>query len=248
MNASSFRGRFVSGVCICSLLAVSPGQVHSKEPKAKVKTGKAKAGTPYTSSKGSFAVTVPPGNWAVNTYAFKESQLKNEEYDYEEVVFYIADFGQAYGAGVRRIPESVLAEMRSEDAKQTLSKLAIKALYQWREDFPEEPAAVEEALVETQFGEGLLRIYLAKRSSLIGVSVLPGGGPGQAGIPPPERFDTHVAVLVIKKGDRFIYATAEDDDLQQTSARGLGGGPPFDPKPELNKKLQSFFASLSVRM
>jgi hypothetical protein len=247
MNASSFRGRVVSGLCICCLFVVSP-EVFSKEPKAKVKTGKAKAGTPYTSSKGSFAVTVPPGNWAVNTYAFKESQLKNEEYDYEEVVFYIADFGQAYGAGVRRIPESVLVEMRNEDEKQSLSRLAIKALYQWREDFPEEPEVVEEAPVETQFGEGLLRIYLAKRSSLIGVSVVSGGGSGRAGIPPPERFDTHVAVQVVKKGDRFIYATVEDDDLQQASARGLHGGPPFDPKPDLTKKLQSFFASLSVRM
>ena len=248
MNGSSVRGRFVSGVCICCLIAVSFGQVFSKEPKAKVKTGKIKAGTPYTSSKGSFAVTVPPGNWAMNTYAFKESQLKNGDYDYEDVVFYIADFGQAYGAGVRRIPESVLAEMRSEDAKQTLSNLAIKALYQRRDDFPEQPEAVGEASVGTQFGEGLLRIYLAKRSSLIGVSVLSGGGSGQADVPPPERFDTHVAVLVIKKGDRFIYATVEDDDLQQTSARGLRGGPPFDPKPDLTKKLQSFFASLSVRM
>jgi len=214
-----------------------------QEPKPKVKTGEIKQGKHYTSSKSLFSVTVPAGNWAVNTYKFKESQLNYENYDYEEVVFFISDFGQAYGAGVRRIPQAALTQMAKEEEKQTLSNLANKALYQWRGDYAEEPQPVEETSVQTQFGASLLRIYLAKRSSLIAEMVVGGGRTGE---PKGEKFDTHIAVLVVKKGDWFIYATVEDDYLQSRSIRPPEG--PFDPKLTLRKALQSFFASMTVKI
>jgi hypothetical protein len=235
----------LAGFAALVLLAVvaastSYDRAFSEEPKPKVKTGQIKEGKKYTSSKGMFSIAVPPRNWAVDTYKFKEAQLKNENYDFEEVVFYIPDFGQAYGAGVRRIPQTAMELMAKEEGKQTLSNLANKAVVQWREGYAEEPQSVEEESVQTQFGEGLLRIYLAKRSSMIEIA----SGGGKIGDLKGERFDTHVAVLVVKKGDRFIYATAEDDDLQQNSIHGPGA--PFDPKPTLTKALQSFFASMTV--
>lgn len=203
-----------------------------QEPKPKEKTGLIKAGKQYTSGKGTFSITVPPANWAVDTYKFKAGQLKQDNYDYEEVVFYISDFGQAYAAGVRRIPQAVLAEMAKEEEKQTLSNLANKALHLWRTGYAEEPQPVEENSVQTQFGGALLRIYLAKRSSMIEKMV---GGKG-------EPIDTHIAVLVVKKGDLFIYAAVEDDDLQTQSP----GQSPADPKATLSKNLQNFFASMTV--
>jgi tetratricopeptide (TPR) repeat protein len=203
------------------------------QPKPKEKTGQIKAGKQYTSGKGTFSITVPPGNWAVDTYKFKAGQLKQDNYDYEEVVFYIPDFGQAYAAGVHRIPQATLAEMAKEEEKQTLSNLANKALHLWRTGYAEEPQPVEENAVQRQFGGGLLRIYLAKRSSMIVRMV---GGKG-------EPIDTPIAVLVFKKGDLFIYAAVEDDDLQTQSP----GQSSADPNSILSKNLQSFFASMTVK-
>ncbi|MFZ0773929.1 MAG: DUF2846 domain-containing protein [Candidatus Sulfotelmatobacter sp.] len=219
----------------------APSAALSQEPRPEVKTGEIKGGKQYTSGKGMFSITVPPRNWAVDTYKFREAQLKNGNYDFEEVVFYIPDFGQAYGAGVRRIPQAALAQMAKEEEKQTLSNLANKALFQWREGYAEEPQSVEENSVQTQFGGGLVRIYLAKRSSIIEIAA----GGGKVGDLKGERVDTHIAVLVVKKGAWFIYATAEDDDLQN---RSTGRFPPgaFDPKPILAKALQNFFASMTV--
>src|SRR2546422_2103040 len=108
---------------------VEPSFALPQEPTPKVKSGEIKEGKQYTSSKEMFSITVPPRNWAVDTYKFEESQLKYENYDYEEVDFYIPDFGQAYGAGVRRIPQAALIQMAKEEEKQTLSNLANKALH-----------------------------------------------------------------------------------------------------------------------
>jgi len=220
---------------------VEPSFALPQEPKPKVQSGEIKEGKQYTSSKGMFSITVPPRNWAVDTYKFEESQLKYENYDYEEVVFYIPDFGQAYGVGVRRIPQAALIQMAKEEEKQTLSSLANKALHQWR-DYAAEPQPVEETSLQTQFGASLLRIYLAKRSSLGETAV----GGDRVGNLKGEKLDTHIAVIVAKKGDLFIYATVEDDDLQSNSTRPPQG--PFDPKPILSKKLQSFFASMTVKI
>src|SRR6266852_2445511 len=82
-----------------------------------------------------FSVTVPEaGNPFVRDYKSRESQLKDANSDYEEVVFYIADFGEAYGAGISRIPQAALAQMAKEEEKRILSNLAEKALFQWRSD------------------------------------------------------------------------------------------------------------------
>lgn len=239
MRVLSSVGLFALTFWASSICLLSSGSPASQKPQ--VKTGEIKEGKQYNSSGGTFSITVPPaGNPFARIYKWQESRLKYENFDYEEVVFFIHDFGQAYGAGVRRIPQAVLAQMAKEEPKQTLSTLAFKALGQWR-DLAEEPQVVEDTLVETQFGEGLLRVYLAKQSSMMGRVV----GTDEGGKPKIQRFDTHIAVLVVKKGDWFIYATAEDDYLQTNATTPPGG--PFDPKPELKKMLQSFFATMTVK-
>ena len=209
-------------------LATNPSSPSSP----KVRVGNIKEKEKFESSGGRFSITVPPArNPFVRTYDFREARLKYETYDYEDVVFQIGDMGQAYGTGVRRIPQSVLEQMAKEQRKQTLSNLANKALFQWR-DYAEEPQPVDEATVQTQFGEGLLRIYLAKHSSLL-VTM---NGADLAAKHKPEKSDARIAVLVVKKDDRFIYATAEDEYV--------GSG--VDPL-DLRKQLQSFFATMTVK-
>src|SRR6266852_1664330 len=201
-----------------------------------------------------FSVTVPEaGNPFVRDYKSRESQLKDANSDYEEVVFYIADFGEAYGAGISRIPQAALAQMAKEEEKRILSNLAEKALFQWRSDFAEEPRAVEEFPVQTQFGGGLLRVYLAKRSSLLARA----DGSNRAGKSTGEKFDAYVAVMVAKQDDWFVYATAENDWLQigpggiafgravpPSSAESSKAG--FVPQSDLRSALRSFFASMNV--
>ena len=240
MRAFFFARLFPLILCVPGAWLLSSGSPIPQQPQTK--TGDIQEGKEYRSTGGRFSITVPAtSNPFVRSYKWEESRLKYENYDYEEVVFLIQDFGQAYGAGVRRIPQGVLVEMAKEEPKETLSKLAFKALDQWR-DLAEEPEVVEDTPVETQFGEGLLRVYLAKKSSLMGRVV----GTDEGGKPKIERFDTHIAVLVAKKGDWFFYATAEDDYLQTNATAPPAG--PFDPKPTLKKALQSFFASLTVKL
>jgi hypothetical protein len=119
--------------------------------------------------------------------------------------------------------------MSKEEPKETLSSLANKAVLQWR-IYDEQPQPVDEAQVKTQLGEGLFRLYLAKRSSILGRVT----GKDRTKL---EKSDARVAVLVVKKGEWFIYATAEDDYAQ------VEGAPA-----ELRKQLESFFASMTVKL
>lgn len=222
------------------ILALVTTLFAQQRPAPKVKTGQINEKQQYKSSGGKFTITVPAArNPFVRTYNLRESRLKYENVaektalDYEDVVFQIGDMGQAYGAGVRRIPQLALEQMAKEGPKQTLSNLSGKALFQWRDNYAEEPQPVDEAQVQTQFGEGLFRIYLAKKSSLL----VSGRGSGQAGVPPKmEKSDARIAVLVVKKGDSFIYATAEDEYID-------AGAAPLD----LRKQLAGFFASMTVK-
>jgi hypothetical protein len=63
-------------------------------------------------------------------------------------------------------------------------------------------------------------------------------GKDAAGKPKLELSDARIAVLVVKKGDSFIYATAEDEYM------GMVDSPPAD----LRKQLESFFASMTVKL
>ncbi len=224
--------------------------------KPKLRTGKIQENQQYKSERGMFSVTVPSvSNFFTRDYKWHASQVKDQNYDYEEVVFSIADSGEAYGAGIRRIPQEVLAQMAKAEGKQTLSNLASKALTEWRDDFAEEPRAVEEYPVQTQFGGGLLRVYLAKHSSLLATVGHSGGvvNMGRAGESTAQKFDAYIAVLVVKQEDWFVYTTAEDDFLQLGPGRlasrdhplsAESNKPAFDPQPDLRRTLQKFFASI----
>jgi hypothetical protein len=119
----------------------------SDQPKPNIKTGQIEENQPYKSRQGMFSVTAPPArNPFVRTYKLTESQLKQGTADYEEAAFEISDFGQAYGAGVHRIPASVQDVMAKEDSKLVLSNLADKTVFSWRK-YAEEPKPVEESAV-----------------------------------------------------------------------------------------------------
>ncbi len=228
------------------LFLASPLRLHSEDPN--VKDSQVGANQRYKSGTGWFSIVAPAATSPLaRTYKTRESQLKDDAVDYEEVVFSRPELGQAYRAGVRRIPPLTLAQMAKQDEKLTLSDLADRAVLQWRDDYAEPPRWVDDNSVETQFGAGLLRVYVAKRSSLL--TKPPAAG--QAGKPKPEHVDAYIAVLVAKQDDLFIYATTEDDSMQRPKLHAPlpssgNGGDAFDPK-SMEKVIQTFFASMTLK-
>jgi len=212
----------------------APGSAPSASPdqaKPKIETGQIEENKPYQSRAGMFSVTVPPArNPFVRTYQLTAWQLKQGVADYEEVAFDMKDFGQSYGTGVHRIPPSVLEQMAKEEPKHTLSNLADRTVSGWRK-YAEEPKSQEESPVQTQFGEGLFRIYTAGHSSLL-VRVT---GVDANGKRAGEPADARIAVLVVRKAGSYAYAIAEDEST-------VPGAAPLD----LRKQLESFFASMTL--
>ena len=212
----------------------APGSAPSASPdlaKPKVETGQIEESKPYHSRAGMFSITVPTArNPFVRTYQLTAWQLKQGVAEYEEVAFDIKDFGQSYGAGVHRIPASVLEQMAKEEPKHTLSTLADKTVFTWRK-YAEEPKSQEEYPAQTQFGEGLFRIYTAGHSSLLFLAT----GVDANGKRTGEPGDARIAVLVVRKAGSYAYAIAEDESKME-------GAPPLD----LRKQLESFFASMTL--
>ena len=187
----------------------------------------------YHSERGWFSVPVPKAsNWAGVPFAVQGTSVNRAGVgDFDAVVFSVKDFGEVLIASVRHIPERVLAEMRDKGDKRTvLSDLAYKALHDWRDDIPEslpvEPKVVEDTFVSTPHGEAILRVYMAERGSLLTRAT--GRRPTAA-----DTFDTLIAVIAARQGDRFLSAIAEND--------AEGGD-----KETLKERVRSFFSGIVV--
>jgi hypothetical protein len=177
----------------------------------------------YTSPRGLFSVRVPEApNFARVPYQIQEATEAGEK-NYDTVVFYVKDFGQVMLASVRQIPQAALDNMAKDEPENVLKNLAQKALYDWRQGFPEEPQPFADDFVSTPHGQAILRLYSAPRGSLLQRLE---GGSGKG----PQPFDAVIAVMLVKKNDLDIYAIAEDD-------YGPVG---------LEKRLKEFFASITV--
>ncbi|HYM78186.1 MAG TPA: hypothetical protein VE377_19585 [Candidatus Dormibacteraeota bacterium] len=218
-----------------SVEQTTPGSAPASAPpdqaKPNIETGQIEENKLYQSRAGMFSVTVPPArNPFVRTYQLTAWRLKEGVADYEDVAFDIKDFGQSYGAGVHRIPASVMEQMAKEEPKQTLSNLADKTVSGWRK-YAEEPKSQEETPVQTQFGEGLFRTYTAGHSSLL-VRVT---GDDANGKRAGESGNARIAVLVVRKAGSYAYAIAEDESP-------MPGAAPLD----LRKQLESFFANMTL--
>jgi hypothetical protein len=185
-------------------------------------------GEKYTSPRNQFSVKIPkPTNWARAPFVIQEDA---QHPDYDMVAFYVKDFGEVLIASVRRIPEKVLIEMAKDDNRTVLSNVAYKVLYDWRSNFPEEPKVESENFLQTAYGEAILRVYLAKKGSLL--EIIKGG----TGKREPEPFDTFIAVMLVKKDNRLIYAIAENDNLTEGGKN----------KGELQRTIQDFFSGIVV--
>lgn len=186
------------------------------------------SGDVYTSPRGLFTIRIPePANWAGVPFEIRDS-FESGRPNYDVVTLYVDDFGEVLLAGVRQIPDDVLARLTKHDPRTVLENLAYKVLYDWRSDFAEEPGVVEDTFVETQFGEAILRVYSARKGSLL---------KRIEGNREPERFDTEIIVLLAQQNNYLICAIDEYDATPlQGEARTAEG----------KARIQRFFSGIVV--
>ena len=101
-----------------------------------------------------------------------------------------------------------------------------------RTDCRTPPTLLEDQYLDTAYGEGLVRLYMASKGSML--TEIKGGG-GQPTV--ADTFDVLIGVMVARQKNDFIYAIAEDDGE---------GGAAEGTKNVLTQKIQSFFASIAL--
>jgi hypothetical protein len=144
--------------------------------------GKIADGT-YYSAREWFSVPIPrASNWVQVPFSTRDISVNRPGVgDFDFVAFWVKDFGEVLIASVRDIPEDVLGQMKQDDERTVLSKLAYQALYAWRDSLPHslpvKPTVVEDTYLNTPHGETILRVYRAERGSLLTKVTPPGRRP-----------------------------------------------------------------------
>jgi hypothetical protein len=219
---NSFAGFFRFGIF---LLAGWAAANHSPAlAKGKVKDGI------YTSPRELFSVKVPKStNWVGIPFTFKDVSKKDKT-NFDLVEFVVPDFGEFYVASVRHIPPAVLEEMAKDEPQNALKNVSLKALLDWRRDFPEEPQVVEDSFITTPYGPGILRLFNTANASSGQKLTL------ESGKMVAKRYDVLIAVILVIRDNHYISAIAENDNGFK---EGQNAG-------RLKEGLLSFFSELKV--
>jgi hypothetical protein len=189
------------------------------------------SGDAYTSPRALFRVTIPKArNFARVPFAIVHEGTREGREDYDEVAFFVKDFGETVIVGVVQIPDDVLRETAKDDKRTLHSKAAHRALERWR-TFPEQPTVEDGTDLDTGYGEALLRVYLAKKGSQL-TRTRP-----RDGVREPELFDTLIAVQIVKWDNTFVYAIAQNDHL---TADGKN-------RTDLKRVTEEFFSGLRAK-
>jgi hypothetical protein len=117
--------------------------------------------------------------------------------NHEMVTFYDIDFGETYRAGV--------AEFYKSDAD--LDTAAKASAVTRKHQIGEPIELVEESKVQTQFGEGSLRVYSMKGGALL--REVPLGQKPQT----VQYHDSYIAVLLVPHDGRIVITLSQDDYL-----------------------------------
>lgn len=152
-------------------------------------------GKVYKSPNHIFTIVVPkPTGFDVHSWIVAYESLKG---NHEMVTFYDVDFGETYRAGV--------AEIYKFDADLDTAARASAVTRKHQIGLPIDLS--EESKVQTQFGEGSLRVYSIKGGSLLGSGTF--GQKHQT----LQYHDSYIAVLLVPHDGRIIIAMSQDDNL-----------------------------------
>jgi hypothetical protein len=188
----------------------------------------------YSSHRNWFSVPIPtPSNQPKAPFSVRDESVDSPDPNYELVRFLVQDFGELFVAGVDRFSDEFIeTKIKRDDPRTALSKLANLALHNIGRQFPTMPTLLEDQYLDTAYGEGLVRLYMAPKGSILAEIKGDGGQPAVA-----DTFDVVIGVMVARQKNDFIYAIAEDDG-EDGAAEGT--------KNALKQKTQSFFESIAL--
>jgi hypothetical protein len=177
-------------------------------------------GKTYKSPNHNFTIVVPaPTGFDHSGW---EVAYESKNGDHEMVTFAIYDFAETYRAGIAETAGS----------PNELDTLAHAAASSRKHQIGLPLESIEETKVNTQFGEGSLRVY-----SMKGGSLDMSGHMGEK----PQFHDSYIAVLLVPHEGRTLYAVAQDDYLGLIRKVGDEAW-----KKSLKNEVQSFFATMTL--
>jgi hypothetical protein len=152
----------------------------------------------YASPNRKFSLNTPkPSNWAGVPYVITVLDNYGDN-QYDRVMFHVGDFGEYLVVGARTLPPVSISAMDKDDHSTVLRNVSQASLMGRRRDFAELPEVSEESFFDSVYGEAVLRVYRAKKSSLLAMA--------QGRRPSPEdRFDTNIASIVARQGAFVLF-------------------------------------------
>ena len=150
------------------------------------------SGKVYKSPKHIFTIVVPKPNGFGHPWTVAYESMKG---NHEMVTFYDIDYGETYRAGV--------AEIYKSDADLDTAAKASAVTRKHQIGLPLE--LVEESKVQTQFGEGSLRVYSMKGGSLLREGLI--GQKSQTF----QYHDSYIAVLLVPHDGRIVITLSQND-------------------------------------
>jgi hypothetical protein len=176
----------------------------------------------YTSPNHTFTIVAPKCNPSAYSCPGWEVVYESEKGTHEMVTFTMPIAGQTYRAGIIEMGRTTI----DLDALAKIAAVSRKHQVGVPFDF------VEETKVNTQFGEGLLRVYSMKGGSL--------NKSGPLGSKAQYR-DCYIAVLMIPQENRTLFGVSQDDNLARLEKNAEGSW-----KKSLMDEVQPFFATMTV--
>jgi hypothetical protein len=158
----------------------------------------------YTGPNRILSVAVPKApNWAGVPYTITALDTKGNE-QYDKVMFHADDFGQYLVAGARVMPAPAVSEIDKDEPRTVLRNLSQATLMGWRTDLSALPEIAQESLLDTKYGEAIVRVYRAKKGSVLAKAQ--GRRPTR-----DDVFDTNIASIVARQGPIVVFVLAQND-------------------------------------
>lgn len=180
------------------------------------------AGEIYKSPKHVFTIVSPHPNSETFDFSGWEVLYESDKDNHEMVTFAEYDFAQTYRAGI------VKKDAATVDLHAVAHAAAISRKHQMGVPFD----FVEESKVNTQFGEGSLRVYSMKGGSLDMI---------KHGADKPQFHDSYVAVLLVPQEGRILFAVMQDDNWKFMKKISDD-----DWKMYIKDRVQAFFATMTL--
>lgn len=177
-------------------------------------------GEVYTSRTKLFRVTAPRAdNFAVGRFKVVETSNKKGQDLFEEVAFWIKDFGELYRVGIVRIGLNVRSLVNQPEGDLPATARVFIALFlHYGGVVPGEPKVMRIEEVPTPHGPGVAAMNDVKGGSQLVHLQNPTREELEAAARKGrkvvgKRENASVAVVVVKTGDYLLYASAQNDFL-----------------------------------